>query len=401
MARSWKHGNRPTSWLKAHRENSVRLDVERKSLTKVFLFGRKSFRDRPTMRIGFGLLVVCLCFTGFAFCQEQIPASPPTLKQRPPADHGLRLDVVVTNKTGHTVSNLSQGDFTVLDNKRSRALVSFQAVSGTNRSPDPGVQIIFVLDGTNDSVERVTYARQQLEKFLRQDNGRLSWPTLVILFTDTATRIEPAPTRDGNALAAMLESNPTGLRALRRSAADDRADISLDALSRMIQHVANLPGRKLMIWLSSGWPLLQSAYITESMERGIFGNIVDLTDELEKQRITLYTVDPLSVISSGGMRAFNYESFLKPVRSWDQAEYGNLSLQVLAVQSGGRVLNSGNDLTSEIANCLNDAKTYYTLVFNEASALHPDEYHNISVLVDKPGLKARTRLGYYAQPYQR
>jgi hypothetical protein len=64
------------------------------------------------------------------------------------------------------------------------------------------------------------------------------------------------------------------------------------------------------------------------------------------------------------------------------------------------VLNSSNDLASEIESCLNDAKAYYTFVFNAASAQHPDEYHNLLVRVDKPGLAARTRLGYYSQPYQ-
>ena len=355
----------------------------------------------PMTRTSVRFLVACLCFTRFAVCQEQIPASPPTLKPRPPADHHLQLDVVVTDKAGQTVSNLSQAGFTVLDNNHRRALVSFQSVSGTNRGLDPGVQIIFVLDAVNDSTQRVAYARSQLEKSLREDNGRLSWPTLVILFTDDATKIEAAPTRDGNALAAMLESNPTGLRILGRSAADDRADLSLGALSRIIGYVAHQPGRKFVIWLSSGWPLLQGAYLTPTIERGIFGNVVDLTDQLEKQRITLYTVDPLGVTNAGGMRAFNYQSFLKPLGSWDQAEYGNLSLPVLAVQSGGLVLNSGNDLTSEIAKCLNEAKSYYTLVFNAASALHPDEYHSVVVQLDKPGLRLRTRSGYYAQPYQR
>ena len=29
-----------------------------------------------------------------------------------------------------------------------------------------------------------------------------------------------------------------------------------------------------------------------------------------------------------------------------------------------------------------------------------DEYHTLEVKVDKPGLTARTRTGYYAQPYE-
>ena len=35
---------------------------------------------------------------------------------------------------------------------------------------------------------------------------------------------------------------------------------------------------------------------------------------------------------------------------------GSLALQVLAVQSGGRVLNPSNDLASQIADCLEDLR---------------------------------------------
>jgi hypothetical protein len=79
---------------------------------------------------------------------------------------------------------------------------------------------------------------------------------------------------------------------------------------------------------------------------------------------------------------------------------GNLALQVLAAQSGGKVLNSNNDLTQLIANCVIDAKAYYTMSFIYPPADHPDEFHSLEVKVDKPGLTARTRMGYYAQPYK-
>lgn len=350
-------------------------------------------------------LVVCLCFSGSALCQNQIPASPPTLKQRPPADHRLNLDVVVTDKAGQPVSNLSQADFKLLDNDHAQPLFSFQEVSETNRAVNPAVQIIFVLDAVNNSYERVGYARLQLEKFLQGDNGRLSWPTLVVLSTETGTEVEPAPTFDGKTLAAMLESNPTGKRPLGRSSgfwgADERVDLSLQTLGRIVDYERHQPGRKLVIWLSSGWPLMSGPEmdLTDKTERGIFGNVIDLTDSLEKARITMYTVDPVGMAEERGFLPFYYESFLKPLRSWNEAEYANLSLQVLSVQSGGRVFNSSNDLTGEIARCLNDAKAFYTLVFEAASAQHPDEYHNLAVKVEKAGLTAHTRSGYYAQPY--
>src|ERR1039458_9794067 len=77
---------------------------------------------------------------------------------------------------------------------------------------------------------------------------------------------------------------------------------------------------------------------------------------------------------------------------------GDLGLQVLAVQSGGRVFNPSNDLTTEIPKCAADADSFYVLSFNARPADRANEYHALSVTVDKPGITARTRTGYYAQP---
>jgi hypothetical protein len=68
------------------------------------------------------------------------------------------------------------------------------------------------------------------------------------------------------------------------------------------------------------------------------------------------------------------------------------------VQSGGRVLNTSNDVGNSIATCLADAKVFYTLSFDAPVGNFPNEYHSLQVKVGKPGLTARTRTGYYAQP---
>ena len=81
-------------------------------------------------------------------------------------------------------------------------------------------------------------------------------------------------------------------------------------------------------------------------------------------------------------------------------QFGNLALQVLAAQSGGRVLNSNNDVAGEIAACVADANAFYVLSFNGLPGDGPNDYHALEIKIDKPGLKARTRSGYYAQPEQ-
>ena len=98
------------------------------------------------------------------------------------------------------------------------------------------------------------------------------------------------------------------------------------------------------------------------------------------------------------MRIGYYEEFLKGIKSPNKAVPADLSLQVLAVQSGGRVLNVSNDLAQEVAEAGADARAFYILSFEGARADAANEYHAINVTVDKPGVKVRTRTGYYAQP---
>jgi len=393
------------------------------------------------LRTLISFLIACFFFSLSAFAQQtspqtlsgQIPAqtpqtSPPAQANAPPpipassqanpapqaspagtkaalspaVDHRIWLDVVVTDKDGNAQSGLQQQDFTVLDDKLPLNIASFHAVDG-NAEP---LKVILVLDAVNAGVQTVNFERQELEKFLRQDGGQLALPTSLVFFTDTSTEVQPATTRDGNSLADLLKSKETGLRVIDRAqgmyGAVDRLDLSLTALKRLTAYEVNQPGRKLLIWFSPGWPLLSGPGIelTKKNQEWLFDNIVGLSGELRRARMTLYSVDPGGAAEAASFRAFYYKEFLNGARSEEKVQAGDLALPVLATQSGGKVMNSSNDLAHLIASCLADAKAYYTLAFEYPPADHPNEYHAVDVKVDKPGLNARTRTGYYAQPYK-
>jgi len=316
----------------------------------------------------------------------------------------ISLDVVVTNKSGKPIAGLEQKDFSILDDKRPQPILSFQSVEESSNPPNPPLQVILLVDAVNASYQQVAFERLELAKLLARDNGHLSLPTSLAFLTDTTTRIQPHATQDGNALVEELNSNQSPLRAITRSqgfyGAGDRIQVSIDALQNFVAYEEKQPGRKLLIWISPGWPLLSGAgvQLTQKNRESIFSTIVTLSTDLRGARITLYSVDPLGMSDAGSSSTFFYEAFLKGVSSLEQVYNGDLALQVLASQSGGRVLNSSNDVASLIASCLSDAKAFYTISFESPKADHPDEYHSVQVKVDKPGLTARTRTGYYAQP---
>ena len=351
------------------------------------------------------IFFLCLSFPVLAQ-QSTVPAatvgehlSPPA----PAADHQITLDVVVADRAGKPVSGLQQQDFVVTDNKKPQRVVSFHAVDGDTSASDP-IQIILLVDEANASFSSIAFERDALRKFLGRDGGKLPVPVSMIFFSDTGTEMQNGTSRDGNALIASFEDHEAKLRTIRRSTgfygAVERFQLSLNTLQSIASVEAAKPGRKILIWISPGWPYLSGPRINLSRQEqeGLFHTIVTISTALRHARVTLYSVDPLGTNDAGGFRTFYYEEFLKGVAAPKDAQAGNLSLQVIATQSGGRVFNSNNDLAGLIATAAADASTYYVLSIETPPAEHVNEYHAVEVKTERPGLIVHTRTGYYSQP---
>jgi VWFA-related protein len=336
-------------------------------------------------------LFVALISAAPAFSEQNAPAT-----QTPSSIH---LDVVVTPRSGTPVAGLKLQDFSVLDNKVSQPIQSFQAISG-NQSP---VQIILLVDGVNTPYIRLAYARSQIDKFLRANGGHLAHPLSLAIFTNDKTRIQNGATTDGNALSKILDDSPIGLRTIHRSAgiygADERIQLSLQTLRQLAALEEGRPGRKIILWVSPGWPLLSGPRIDlgAKQQQRIYSQVVALSVELRQAHITLYSIDPNGAGESVLSNSYFYQSYLKGVGKPNDVQLANLSLQVLAAQSGGLVLNGNNDIAGLLQRCVADTGNYYELSFAPSPAEPAKAYHQIEVKMTDPGLTARTRHGYYAQ----
>jgi VWFA-related protein len=353
-------------------------------------------------------VVVFLLLVAPAFAQQDA-ASPDAVKQAGAAtsaspnnlDRVVTLDVVATDKSGKPVAGLQQQDFRVSDDGRLQTLLSFRAVE--TASPAAPVTVILLIDAVNASFQAVGSAREEVAKFLRRDDGKLAQPVSVAFFTDAGAKTLNTPTRDGNAVAALLDKNEGSLRSITRAqgfyGATERLSLSLQTLGLLTDEEARVPGKKILIWISPGWPMLSGPGVEVSAvdQERFFKLIVGFSNGLRQTDITLYNVDPLGNADAGGLRTFYYKDFIKGVKAAKNAETGNLALPVIAYQSGGRVLNSSNDIASEIASCVADASAYYELSFDSPPPDGPIQYHALEVKIDKPGLTARTRTGYYAE----
>ncbi len=88
-------------------------------------------------------------------------------------------------------------------------------------------------------------------------------------------------------------------------------------------------------------------------------------------------------------------------RSWKSrgfGKYSHFALPVLAIQSGGLVVDELREISRSIEHCVEDARVFYTMSFDPPYAAQPDEYHDLKVQIEAAGLSARTNTGYYDQP---
>jgi VWFA-related protein len=317
----------------------------------------------------------------------------------------IQLDVVVTDAKGNPVSGLTQQDFTLLDDKHPEPIASFHAYDAAAKKPDPSVQVILVLDMVNIGFNQVSYSRQQMMRFFQENGGHLTQPVSIYLLTEDGVSLQPASSTDGNVEAEELNQIETRLRTINRSSgvygAIERFELSLRAIYSIVQTQTTKPGRKILIWVGPGWPMLSGLGFSDASareQRQNFDMIVALSTELRENHTALYS------ISSGDFTpySFLYQSFLKGVRSPQEEKNGDLDVKVLATQSGGLALGPDNNMTAQIEKCVRDASAFYTISFDPPRADRPDEYHDLKVQIDKPKLTARTNTGYYNQlPVQR
>jgi VWFA-related protein len=316
------------------------------------------------------------------------------------AQDRIYLDVVVTHKSGPPISGLQQQDFTVLDNKVQQSIDTFRALSGKEEP----IEVVLVIDDVNTGIEHVAFERTEVDKLLQANGGHLAHPTALAFLTDEGLRVQNDFSRDGNAMSQEMNAYPIGLHTVLRSggywSATERFDLSLNALLQLANREAARPGRKMILWISPGWPLLSTPGVEAQMDslqqQQIFTNVVKVANLMREGRITLYSIDPLGTVEPPE-RAYYWEEFVKGINKPGDAQYGNLALQVFAAQSGGLALTAGNDITAFLQRCLADSEAYYEISYIPTLGDARGPYHHVEVRVAKSGLAARARQGYYAQ----
>jgi VWFA-related protein len=350
----------------------------------------------------------------------------------------VQVSIAVHDKNGRPVNDLVKEDFVVTDKGKPQTVASFVrssdvAAAAPAVAPAPGAPrtwsnradsvaggrrsvTAILLDGLNTNVKDQVFAKEKILAFLRKLGGQDS-VALYLLTTDL--QVLHDFTDDAQALVRTLEGQEAkvlmqwarerGAGSMRGRLRHDRASYTLGALRAIGEHLSRIPGRKNLIWVTSGFPML----IMER-ERGRPGYIHDLTPEMRAVAkaigdadVALYPVSAMGLVgvpqitaAQGATRTLGRGSRSLGPAITHSRQAGPLEdmMDAIAEDTGGRAFYERNDLDVALQQTLQDLGSTYTLTFHPSHDEWNGEYRQIRVQLRRKGLKARHRPGYVAVP---
>jgi VWFA-related protein len=374
------------------------------------------------------------------------------------------VPTVVSDKSGIHMPGLQKDDFALKQDGKSHPIAVFEEVKtsaarlhrseGQNGifsnfesgSSDNHRLNIIVLDFVNTPFPDQANARNELLKFLSEvaesgepmcllaltsgglsllhdfaDDPKLLAAGLRQVKATTAPLIhesivDPGHPPPSDALGATLTKMIRGqLQTEAQLASIERketASITVQSLQQIAKAFLGLPGRKALIWASSGFPFSlspPSALMCEPAcpvhHRDEMQSAYDnLWRMMNDAQIAIYTVDLRSAAS--GTSAAGEDTFTHPYDVGDpqfdtaaQAQWKerdtSSTLQLFAENTGGKAFLGGNNLVQTFRQAIQDDSSYYMLGYYVSRTSTKPGWHQISVTISKKGAHARYRNGFF------
>jgi VWFA-related protein len=361
----------------------------------------------------------------------------------------IQVNVIVRDHKGDPVRDLKQEDFQLFDNGKPQKISVFSMDSNavlpqaaplppnmfTNqlrqRSAVPASVTVILIDQINTHYQDQNWAKQQLVKYLKTIRPE---DRVAIYALGPGLRVLHDFTTDSSGLLAQLERYKNGAipeaeqkdssfardinsinfdswmlgggRGVSPQERDfymiNRVQGTLNAIEFIADHLAGLPGRKNLIWLSGGFPLQigmgsEKAVMDPTREQRSFGPEVEhAIKALNDANVAMYPVDARGLVADTRFDASNAKVDLAPKLSMGPVVENQQTMSTLANATGGHAYFNTNDLSRAIREAVDDSTLTYTLGFYPSNENYDGKFHKIELKTPaRSGLSAHYRKGYY------
>ncbi|HXT73677.1 MAG TPA: VWA domain-containing protein [Candidatus Angelobacter sp.] len=192
--------------------------------------------------------------------------------------------------------------------------------------------------------------------------------------------------------AGEFENGASG--SLAGAANADRGAQTMAALQAIAAHVANIPGRKNLVWLTANLPFSGAAMAHVLSPANIAVYPVDARGLLARSPMVLAdipgTADADDVSGASGHMDNMPAQSSQPI--------GITTMQKLADETGGQAFVNTNDITGAIRKAVEDSAVTYSLGFYINRDALDGKFHEIKIEVRGKGLTIRYPKGYFAFP---
>ena len=381
------------------------------------------------------------------------------------------LDVIATEKDGTPIPDLQPKDIQLLEDGRPQKVKLFSRVSNdsahsekkaapqlppnvySNRpvysQPDSPL-VLLLLDGINTAGTDQAYARQQLLQYVRtlkadQRVAIFALTTDLFLLQDFTSNPEilraaldkysasdsflltrGAPAEVTPQMAEIMARTPLLDNLIRFNqesavnASDERVRVTLAALHSIARAMIGYPGRKNLIWVSSGFPIsiqLGGKPVGMGLSRDYSGELTATAALLSQARVAVYPVDArglignlqdtpglptesgaftnqiVPTIQSSGNGSFGAEEL---TRIAPLVRDSHLAMEQIAQDTGGRAFYDTNNLAVAVQAGVADGNSSYTLGYYPESKNWDGKFRKISIKAERKDIRLRYRSGYYA-----
>ena len=367
----------------------------------------------------------------------------------------VRVDVIVSDKTGTPVSSLTANDFEVLEDGKPQSIEQFRLikVSGnpevgeaparqirsqydeeTEAARDDVRLFVIFFDDYHTRVGSALSVKEPLTKFVETQLG----PNDLVAMMYPLTPLDAVSiTRNHRSIISAIQKFEG--RKFRYDPRNEfeqkyaqyptevveniRNQVVMTALRGLATRLGALrEGRKAIIFVSEGFttmlppqmrdanaqlpglgnPNARDPFAGENNDRedtmmvfsqaDLMSQLRDVFDAANRNNAAFYTLDPRGL--AGAEFGIDENISMRTDSKYLQASQD--ILRTLASETDGRAIVNRNDLGKGLAQMVRDSSAYYLIGYNSSQAPNDGRFHEIKVRVKKPGLDVRARKGYWA-----